>query len=249
MKSLAIFNWSGGKDSALALYRVQQQPQFQLHALFTTVSQIHQRVTMHGVREELMQAQAQALDLPWQPLYLPENTTMSQYNQAMAQAWTGFKAAGVTHGIFGDLYLEDLREYRETQLRSVGIQAHFPLWGERPVALLEEFWQAGFKAKVVCVNGKHLDASFAGRELDEAFVRDLPAMVDPCGENGEYHSFVYDGPNFRQPVPVQIGEVVFRSYAPATPNQQDTCFQADTPAYDTGFWFCDLLLSTGKEQG
>ncbi len=241
MKPLAIFNWSGGKDSALALHRIQQAQTFSLHALFTTVSQAHGRVTMHGVREELMQAQAAALGLPWQPLYLSEGVSMPLYNQAMAQAWTQFKTDGVTHGIFGDIYLEDLRQYREEQLAQVGVEAAFPLWGEQPTALLEEFWRAGFKAKVVCVNGLHLDASFAGHDLDEAFVRDLPAHVDPCGENGEYHSFVYDGPNFRQPVPVQLGEVVFRSYAPAAQTQEDECFAEKPAPYDTGFWFCDLL--------
>ncbi len=214
-----------------------------MHALCTTVSQTHQRVTMHGVREELMQAQAQALGLPWQPLYLPEDASLPVYNTIMAQAWQDFKGAGVTHGIFGDIYLEDLRKYREEQLASVGIQAEFPLWAEDPTVVLEEFWQAGFKAKVVCVNGKYLDASFAGRELDEAFIRDLPAQVDPCGENGEYHSFVYDGPNFRQPVPVQIGETVFRSYAPAAEEAEEDCFVAQPATYDTGFWFCDLLLA------
>ncbi|MBC3542081.1 ATP-binding protein [Rufibacter sediminis] len=241
MKPLAIFNWSGGKDSALALHRIQHQQDFRLHALFTTVSEAHQRVTMHGVRTQLMQAQASALGLPWQPLSLPEGASMPVYNQAMAQAWNRFKTEGVTHGIFGDLYLEDLRQYREEQLAAVAIKAAFPLWGEEPGALLEEFWRAGFKAKVVCVNGMHLDATFAGRELDEAFVKDLPAHVDPCGENGEYHSFVYDGPNFREPVPVQLGEVVFRSYAPATQTAEDDCFAATPAAYDTGFWFCDLL--------
>ncbi|RNI31728.1 adenine nucleotide alpha hydrolase [Rufibacter latericius] len=241
MIPLAIFNWSGGKDSALALHRIQQQQSFGLHALFTTLSQAHQRVTMHGVREELMQAQAQALGLPWRPLYLPEGASMPVYNQAMAQVWTGFKKAGVTHGVFGDIYLEDLRKYREEQLATVEIQAEFPLWDEDPAALLKEFWHAGFKAKIVCVNGKHLDASFAGRELDEAFINDLPAHVDPCGENGEYHSFVYDGPNFKQTVPVQTGEVLFRSYAPVTQDSDDDCFAATSVSYDTGFWFCDLL--------
>ncbi|ALJ01218.1 Dph6-related ATP pyrophosphatase [Rufibacter tibetensis] len=241
MKPLAIFNWSGGKDSALALHRVQQQQHFPLHALFTTLSQTHQRVTMHGVREELMQAQAQAVGLPWKPIYLPEGASLPVYNDLMTQAWTEFKTSGVTHGIFGDIYLEDLRKYREEQLASVEIQAHFPLWGEEPTALLEEFWRAGFKAKVVCVNGKHLDASFAGRELNESFINDLPAHVDPCGENGEYHSFVYDGPNFKHPVPVQTGEVVFRSYTPASQGSEEDCFAATPASYDTGFWFCDLL--------
>ncbi|WP_205504178.1 Dph6-related ATP pyrophosphatase [Rufibacter psychrotolerans] len=240
MKPLAILNWSGGKDAALALHRTQQQQQMQLHALCTTVSQPHQRVTMHGVRQELMQLQAQALQLAWHPIYLPEGASMPEYNAVMAQTWQTFRAAGVTHSLFGDLYLADLRAYREEQLALVGVQAAFPLWGEDPTALLEEFWRAGFRAKVVCVNGRHLDSSFAGRELDEAFIKDLPAHVDPCGENGEYHSFVYDGPNFRQPVPVLVGETVFRSYAPAA-KEEEECFVAPPTSYDTGFWFCDLL--------
>ncbi|MFC6997270.1 Dph6-related ATP pyrophosphatase [Rufibacter roseus] len=242
MKPLSVFNWSGGKDSALALYRVQQQQKWQLHSLFTTLSQAHQRVTMHGVREELMRAQAEALSLPWKPVFLPENASMSEYNETMAEAWANFKSEGVTNAHFGDIYLEDLRKYREGQLKEVGVTAELPLWGDSPERLLQEFWQAGFKAKVVCVNGKHLDSSFVGRELDDAFIQGLPAPVDPCGENGEYHSFVYDGPNFKQPVPVQVGEVVYKSYAPVTENTEDNCFASAPPAYDTGFWFCDLLL-------
>ncbi|MGV3540335.1 MAG: diphthine--ammonia ligase [Rufibacter sp.] len=241
MKPLAIFNWSGGKDSALALHRAQAQNQFQIHSLSTTMSHAQGRVTMHGVREELMQAQANALGLPWRPLYLPENASMPVYNQLMQQTWHRLKAENVTHALFGDIYLEDLRKYREEQLKEVGVEAVFPLWGEKPEIILEEFWQAGFKAKVVCVNGKHLAASFAGRELDEQFVRDLPAGVDICGEKGEFHSFVYDGPNFKQPVAVQTGEVVFKSYAPVSNNEKDQCFSGNAVEYDTGFWFCDLL--------
>ncbi|QHL87582.1 ATP-binding protein [Nibribacter ruber] len=241
MKPTAIFNWSGGKDSALALHRTQQQDQFHLHALFTSLSQAHQRVTMHGVREELMRQQLQQLGLPWKPLFLPEGVSLPDYNQAMKTAWQDFTKAGVTHAIFGDIYLEDLRQYRETQLAEVGVKAVFPIWQQDTTDLLEEFWRLGFKAKVVCVNGKHLDASFAGRDLDEAFIKDLPAGIDPCGENGEYHTFVYDGPNFKAPVPVQVGETVFKSYAPASQTADDDCFVANPPAYDTGFWFCDLL--------
>lgn len=245
MKPKAIFNWSGGKDSALALHQVQQQDRMEIVGLCTTMSQAHQRVTMHGVREELMQSQAQALGVPWYPLYLPDNASLNVYNQYMREAWQQFKAAGVTHAIFGDIFLEDLRQYREEQLRQVNIQAVFPLWGQDTTALLEEFWQAGFRAKLACVNGKYLDASCAGRELDHRFVQALPPAVDPCGENGEYHSFVYDGPIFRQPVPVQVGEVVFRRYAPASAEPQDECFAAQPAPFDTGFWFCDLLLAKG----
>ncbi len=239
MKPKAIFNWSGGKDSALALHRVQQQDQYQLCGLLTTMSQAHQRVTMHGVRQELMQAQVRAVGLPWRPIYLPENNSMPVYNQQMQQEWQQLKGEGITHAVFGDIYLEDLRQYREEQLQAVGVTALFPLWQEKPESILEEFWRAGFKAKVVCVNAKLLDASFAGRELDERLVKDLPAGVDPCGENGEFHSFVYDGPNFRHPVPVQVGEVVFKSYAPVS-NQDDCFVSVPPPSYDTGFWFCDL---------
>ncbi|WP_114779447.1 Dph6-related ATP pyrophosphatase [Botryobacter ruber] len=239
MKS--VFNWSGGKDSSLCLYHVLQQQKYEVAALLTTLSSATRRISMHGVRQELLEQQAKNIGLPLQQLYLPENASMSDYNRLLDEKLQELKQQGVTTAIFGDINLQDLREYREQQMAQAGMEAVFPLW-ERPTdELVREFLDLGFKAVVVCVNGKLLDRSFAGRLLDEAFLHDLPPNVDPCGENGEFHTFVFDGPIFREPVQYTLGEVVHKTYGvPADPD--DNCFSKDAPpTYDTSFWFCDLL--------
>jgi uncharacterized protein (TIGR00290 family) len=224
-----VLHWSGGKDSALALHRMQKAgapPAL----LCTTLGLPQARVTMHGVREALLRQQAQCLGLPWQPLWLPAEATMTQYEATMRPALAALHQAGYTHAAYGDIYLEDLKAYRDAQLAEVGLAGHYPLWQAEPLALLEEFWAAGFRAVVVACNGRCLGESFCGRELDRAFVRDLPPGVDPCGEHGEFHTFVYDGPNFARPVSFARGQVVARSYGATQAN----------PAWDTNFWFCDL---------
>jgi uncharacterized protein (TIGR00290 family) len=237
----SIFNWSGGKDSALCLHQVLQQGRYTIDALLTTLGGATRRVTMHGVRQELLEQQAQSIGIPLQQLMLPEDASMSAYNELMEKTMRSLKEQGIAHAIFGDINLEDLRQYREQQLAQVGIKAVFPLWGRPTHELVREFIALGFKAVVVCVNARLLDESFAGRLLDEHFLEDLPAGIDPAGENGEFHTFVFDGPIFNVPVKYSLGEKVLRRYgAPADPD--DNCFaQEDQPAYDTGFWFCDLL--------
>jgi uncharacterized protein (TIGR00290 family) len=227
MKS--VLHWSGGKDSALALHRMRQAGQPPA-LLLTTLGLPQARVTMHGVREGLLRQQAHCLGLPWQPLWLPAEATMAQYEEVLRPALMALRQAGYTHSAFGDIYLEDLKAYRDAQLAQVGLVGHYPLWQAEPLALLEEFWAAGFKAVVVACNGRCLDQSFCGRELDRAFVRDLPSGVDPCGENGEFHTFVYDGPGFTRPVAFTLGQVVARQYGAIQAN----------PGWDTTFWFCDL---------
>jgi len=239
MKS--IFNWSGGKDSALCLYQVLQENKYAITGLLTTLSGATNRVTMHGVLQELLLQQAQSIGIPLQQILLPEHAGMETYNQLMESTMRPLQQQGIQHAIFGDINLEDLRHYREQQLAKVGMQAVFPLWGRSTQNLVEEFIQLGFRAVVVCVNERLLDASFVGRLLDEDFLRDLPAGVDPAGENGEFHTFVFDGPIFQQPVPYTLGEKVRKTYgAPA--QDSDNCYkQEDKPAFDTAFWFCDLL--------
>ncbi|WP_018479051.1 Dph6-related ATP pyrophosphatase [Pontibacter roseus] len=237
----SVFNWSGGKDSALCLYQVLQEGRYSVEALLTTLSSNTRRVTMHGVRQELLERQALSLGLPLQQVLLPEETGMEAYNERMQETLLGLKAQGITHAIYGDINLEDLRQYREQQLAQADIAAVFPLWGQPTTELVREFLSLGFKAVVVCVNARLLDSSFAGRLLDESFLKELPAGVDPAGENGEFHTFAFDGPIFREPVRYSLVGKVLRTYGTTTEPDSNGLTQYDKPAYDTGFWFCDLL--------
>lgn len=232
----AYLNWSGGKDSALALHQVQQQG-VPAELLFTSINVAYNRVTMHGVRRALLEQQAAALGLPLRIAELPLQPSMQEYNDIMGRNVMQLKEQGFGTAIFGDIFLEDLKKYREEELGKQGIACSFPLWQRDTRQLLEAFISAGFKAIVVCVNGALLDESFCGRLLDASFLADLPAGVDPCGERGEYHSFVFDGPIFRHPVSFSKGAITSRSY-PA-PKSGDDCFK-EKPEEDYTFYFCDL---------
>lgn len=237
----SVFNWSGGKDSALCLYQVLQEKNYTVTTLLTSLSSSTNRITMHGVREELLLQQAASIGLPLKQIRLSETASMDAYNQLMQRTMEELKAEGITHSIFGDINLEDLRKYREDQLTQVDIKAVFPLWGRPTHALVLDFIKAGFKAVVVSANARLLNESFVGRILDESFVKDLPAGVDPAGENGEFHTFVFDGPIFKEPVRYKLGEKVLRTYG-ITKDTDDNCFQkTDDPVFDSSFWFCDLL--------
>lgn len=241
----SIFNWSGGKDSALALHHILQDPQYAVKRLFTSVNSAHARVSMHGVREVLLEQQARNIGLPLQKLMLPEQPGMEDYNRLMSSTMEALRAEGFTHSIFGDIFLEDLKKYREEQLAKKGFMAHFPLWQRNTTELLHEFLDLGFKTILVCTKADLLDESFAGRLIDRDFLKDLaslPLYVDPCGENGEFHTFVFDGPIFKNPVDFKIGEKVYREYDAPKPAD------ADAPALPpVGFWFCDLLAE--EEEG
>ncbi|GAB4025769.1 Dph6-related ATP pyrophosphatase [Spirosoma koreense] len=239
-RAKAIMNWSGGKDSALALYHSLQSDRWDIRSLLTTVNEQYDRVSMHGVRTELLVAQADRLGIPLQRLNLPGDVSMEIYNDRLQSALQEFRAAGISHSIFGDLFLADLRHYREAQLQQVGLKADFPLWHRNTTELIHEFVDLGFRAVLVCVNEKQLSPDFVGRELTLDLLKELPRTVDPCGENGEYHSFVYDGPIFSSPVPFVKGEVVRRIYTPSGQTDSHTD-QADT-RWDTGFWYQDLQL-------
>ena len=243
MNQLAYMNWSGGKDSSLCLHYIMQNKQFEVNCLLTSVNAVHDRISMHGVRRSLLEQQAASIGLPLQTIELPEQPGMQEYEQAMLSKVTQFKNRGIQHAIFGDIFLEDLKRYREEKLQSAGIQCVFPLWKIPTSQLMSEFLQLGFKAIIVCVNEKYLDKSFCGRIIDASFVRDLPPGVDVCGENGEYHSYVFDGPIFNHPVAYKKGEIVYRHYAaPQTSPNDFTCNPMDqASAY--GFYFCDLLPS------
>jgi uncharacterized protein (TIGR00290 family) len=237
MPEQALVSWSGGKDAALALYYAQQNPAYCVTHLLTSVSVPSERVAMHGVPVALLQAQASRLGLPLHQLRLPEMPAMPAYDAALLASLTELRGQGVTTAIYGDIFLEDLRAYREQQVARAGLRAAFPLWQRAGAELLREFWRLGFRAIVVCVNDRYLDASYCGRLLDEDFVRDLPAGVDPCGENGEYHSFVFDAPYFSAPIAFTTGPPVRRTYAPPAGSQAS---QAPHNPFAAGFWYCDL---------
>ncbi|MBX5477095.1 MAG: diphthine--ammonia ligase [Clostridia bacterium] len=205
----AVVAWSGGKDSSLALWEARRQG-WPVAGLLTTVTQPYDRISMHGVRAALLAAQADALGLPCTRVEIPSNCTNEMYEERMGQALARLREAGVDGVVFGDLFLKDIRAYRERQMEGSGLCPHFPLWGRDTTALAREFLAAGFRAVVVTVDPNRLAPSFAGREYDEAFLADLPAGVDPCGENGEFHTFVYDGPIFRRRIAVHRGGVVER---------------------------------------
>lgn len=236
----AYLNWSSGKDAALALYYSQQDIDLQITKLVTTINGDLDRITMHGVRKSLLEEQARQLGLPLEVCVLSGNTGMDEYNRKMQELtgrliWEGFEVS-----VFGDIFLQDLKNYREQQLKKAGLQAKFPLWKRDTLKLISEFIDLGFKAVVVCTNSKYLDDSFCGRLIDKSFIKELPENVDPCGENGEFHTFVYDGPVFNSSVKFQLGEKVQRSYARS--KDKDDCFDDDSKQnWDTEFCFCDLI--------
>ncbi len=214
-----LFCWSGGKDSAMALHALQSAHEVRVTALLTTVTEGYDRISMHGVRRALLERQAESLGLPLHAVLIPPQCVNAIYETRMKEALLEHVAAGVRHVAFGDIFLEDLRVYRENKLAQVEMKALFPVWKRDTRELAREFLRLGFRAITVCVDPRVLDLSFAGRVLDESFFADLPAGVDPCGENGEFHTFVYGGPNFHKPIYFLVGEKVTRD----------------------GFCFCDLL--------
>jgi uncharacterized protein (TIGR00290 family) len=241
MTDKSYFNWSGGKDSSLALYHILKDKTYSVDKLVTNVNNQYRRVSMHGVREELLEQQAASIGIPLQKFVLPDQPTMEEYDREMMILLNQLHHENFTHSIFGDIFLEDLKAYRESQLAKVNISAVFPLWKRNTTELIHEFLDNGFKTIVVCVKAEVLDKSFAGRIIDKQFLKDLPPNVDPCGENGEFHTFVFDGPIFTSPVLFEVGDKVFREYKAPT-DDKDPCFskQPITPS-SMGFWFCDLL--------
>lgn len=213
--------WSGGKDSSLALHAVLKDPSFRVEALLTTVTADYERISIHGVRRTLLHEQTKAIGLPLEEIRIPAGASNAAYELAMKECLLRYRSKGISRVIFGDLFLQDIRQYRENRLAELGMEGFFPLWKKDTRKLAQDFIAEGFRAYIVCVDPKQIESSFCGREFDHAFLSELPASVDPCGENGEFHTFVYDGPIFRQAVKVKKGEVVHRE----------------------GFWFCDLIPS------
>jgi uncharacterized protein (TIGR00290 family) len=219
MPTPVVLSWSAGKDSAFALWTMLQDPGLEVRALVTTLTEGYDRVSISGVRHELLDRQASALGLPVIKVWIPPGCTNEVYEERWVAALGGHEFDGVEHVAFGDLFLEDVRLYREELLRAAGMRGLFPLWGSDTETLAHDMMAAGVRAFVVCLDPQTLDTSFAGREFDSAFVGDLPTGVDPCGENGEFHTFAWAGPMYRSPIPCRTGEVVERE----------------------GFVFCDVL--------
>ena len=206
-----LVSWSTGKDSAWMLHVLNQQYPGAAAGLLTTTNQAFDRVAMHAVRRDMLEAQAQAAGLPLHVVPLPWPCSNEQYEAIMKDAVAGFVRNGFTHAAFGDLFLEDVREYRVSRLAGSGLEPLFPIWKTKTTReLAGDMIAAGLKARLTCVNPKRLDASFCGRVFDQSFIADLPEGVDPCGENGEFHSFAFEGPMFQQPVHHQLGAIVER---------------------------------------
>ena len=203
-----LFSWSSGKDSALALRLIQQQQDVDVSALLSVVMDNDQKISMHGITQELLERQVRSLGLPLEKVYLTPGAPNQEYESMMRDVLTRYSGKGVKRVVFGDISLTDLREYRENQLARIGMKAMFPLWGEDTPGLAERFIEYGFKAVVTCVDTHVLGKTFVGRIFDTAFLNDLPPDVDPCGENGEFHTFVFDGPLFREKIPFRQGNIV-----------------------------------------
>ena len=248
------FNWSSGKDSALALYYMKQDKSLNIDRLLTSVNSSYDRVSMHGTRREMLRLQAESIGLPLNTIELQEEPSMEDYTRIMNATVADLKSDGYTHCGFGDIFLEDLKKYREQQLKQHDIQCVFPLWQKDTSQLIKDFIQLGFKSVVVCTNANLLDDSFLGRQIDENFINDLPANVDPCGENGEFHTFCFDGPIFSQPVEFELGEKIHREYKKTSAsNSSDKENSDDKNTYkecsqdiksSMKFGFCDIIPSS-----
>jgi uncharacterized protein (TIGR00290 family) len=241
VKEKIVFCWSGGKDSALALHRVQTEGRYEVVALLTTCNEHFQRVSMHGVRLELLEQQAQAIGLPLQKVFVRNRGSNEEYTAKMAAQMLAFKAQGVSRFAFGDIFLEDLKRWREANLAQLGVTGVFPLWKEDSRALLQEFIALSFGSILCCVSDAYLDESALGRKIDADFLRWLPSDVDPCGENGEFHSFAFAGPIFQKPLRVVVGEKVYRPLELPSPGASTAVCPTPGTRPAKGFWFCDLL--------
>lgn len=214
-----VVSWSGGKDSCFALYETQMSADYRAAALLTTLTRDFDRVSMHGVRRQLVEEQAASLGLPLHQVFISKGASNDEYEMKMAEAFAEYRGQGIDSIVFGDLFLTDIRTYREQFLGRQEMRGLFPVWQRNTSSLIREFIGLGFKTIVTCVDSKMLDGSFVGQIIDEAFLSSLPESVDPCGENGEFHTFVFDGPTFAHPVEFSLGEIVLRE----------------------SFWFCDLV--------
>ncbi|MCH7949070.1 MAG: diphthine--ammonia ligase [Candidatus Dadabacteria bacterium] len=220
MRKNILISWSGGKDSSLALYEIQKSRDYEVAALITTITSDYDRVSMHGLRTILLDEQASSLNIPLEKIFISKNAPNDEYESRLKEVLLKYKQLGIRDIVFGDLFLEEIKKYREDLLGKIGMECVFPIWKRDTVKLAKRFIELGFKAITVCVDSNVLGKEFAGREFDEHFLDDLPKAIDPCGENGEFHTFVYDGPILKNPIDHELGEIVLR---------------------DKRFYYCDIL--------
>jgi uncharacterized protein (TIGR00290 family) len=230
-------NWSGGKDSALALYHCLKNPDIDIKYLVTTINDAADRISMHGVRTALLIKQAESIGIPLYQIRLPEMPDMETYDNTMRRHLEHFRAEGVTHSVFGDIFLEDLKKYRDDRLAEVGITGIYPLWKRDSQALMDEFFELGFGTVIACVQ-ERLER-IVGKEITPELLLSLPDDVDVCGENGEFHTFAFKGPIFKNEIKYKTGEKVYKQYS-APKNIDDDADTVVAPP-KSGFWFCDLI--------
>lgn len=220
MKEKVVFSWSGGKDSARALYEIKSSGNYEVSALLTTITADFDRISMHGVPRALLEEQACSLGVPLEKIFITKDASNEEYESNMRKVLEKYLACGITSVVCGDIFLEDLKKYREDNLAKIGMKGIFPIWKKDSRELALRFIVLGFKAVITCIDSKFLAKEFVGREFDKTFLSELPSEVDPCGENGEFHSFVYDGPIFTDALSFAKGGIVLR---------------------DNRYYFCDLI--------
>jgi uncharacterized protein (TIGR00290 family) len=231
-KEPIILSWSGGKDSAYALYKLMNDERYEVKYLLSTFNVNFKRLSMHGVKEELVDAQAESIGISLIKVYVYGNSN-GEYEMQMKAALLSIKEEGINKIAFGDIFLEDLKDYRETMMHAVGMECIFPLWKNDTTILVNDFIAKGFKTYTCCINDAYLDESWAGRLVDHSFLQALPATVDPCGENGEFHTFCADGPVFKSAIPIKLSDKIYKPLETAV----------DTKT--KGFWYCDMELLKG----
>lgn len=245
-KEKAVFNWSTGKDSARALHMALQNRRLDIRYLLTTVSRKYERVSQHGISVPLLEQQAKSIGIPLRKVWLPKQLDMQSYLMTMQKVWKSLRAEGITRAIFGDIYLDRLKRYRENLLDEVGISGEFPLWDKDTRQLSEQFIDLGFKAVIVSVSDKWLNKNFVGRIYNRRFLNKLPANVDPCGEHGEFHTFVFDAPIFDQPICWEKGKIIFNKVPKEKSSQSRSEYQVcggSAPNDIAGSWYCELKRS------
>lgn len=228
----AIFAWSGGKDSALALCYIIEQKEFEILGLMTTLNENFKRISMHGVREESLEKQADSIGLPLIKMWVKEGS-YDEYENQMEKVLLEYKAKGITHVIFGDLFLEDLKVYRDNNLAKVGLKGHYPIWKRDTSELIQEFLEKGFKTITCCINDKYLDKNHSGVLITKDWIDSLPKEVDPCGENGEFHTFCIDGPIFNKGLKIELGEKLYKPL-------DKEFIELGKKQHTRGFWFTDI---------
>lgn len=233
-----VFNWSGGKDSTLALHHVLQDDTLEVKYLLTTISKQYERISMHGVRVSLLREQAKSIGIELYEVYLPEDASMESYNALMEAHMEILKQKGITHSIFGDIFLEDLKRYREERNASIGLETIFPIWGRSTDDIINEFLDFGYETIIVCA--QQTLEKYCGRVIDADLIKSLPSQIDVCGENGEFHTFAFNGPIFKNKIEFRLGEKINRTYK-VSKTIQIAKDRAEIVDEEIGYWFSDLL--------